>query len=188
MRLAVYIAHGDLAFGIGAQVGHAAVLAQLGLALHQAVGVVDWRGHQLGGFVAGVAKHEALITRAGVEVVVRGVVYALGDVIALLVIGHQHGAAFVVNAVLSVVVANALDGVTRHLDVIDMRVGGDLTGQHHQTGVAQGLGRHPGFGVLFEDCVQNSIRHLVGHLVGVALRDGLGSEEKIICHGQKLQF
>ena len=69
-----------------------------------------------------------------------------------------------------------------------MRVGGDLSGQHHQAGVAQGLGRHPRLGVLFEDCVQDSIRHLVGHLVGVALRDGLGSKEKIICHGQKLQF
>jgi hypothetical protein len=81
------------------------------------VGVVNGRGHQLGGFVAGIAKHQALVTGTGIEVVVTGAVNALGDVVALLVIGHQHRAAFVVNAVVGVVVANAFEGVACDLDV-----------------------------------------------------------------------
>jgi hypothetical protein len=44
VRLAVHVAHGHLALGVGAQEGQAAVLAQLRLALDQAVRVVDRRG------------------------------------------------------------------------------------------------------------------------------------------------
>ena len=54
----------DLALGVGAQVRHAAVLAQLRLALDQAVRVVDRRRHQLGRLVAGVAEHQALVAGA----------------------------------------------------------------------------------------------------------------------------
>ena len=179
---AVDITHGDLAFGIGPQKGQLAAFAKLRLALHHAVRIVDGRRHEFGCFVAGVTKHQALVARASVHVVVRGVVDALGDVIGLFVIGHQHGAAFVINAVVGVVVTDAFDGVTRHLDVVDMGVGGDFTGQHHQTGVAQCFSSYAGFGVLLEDCVQNRVGNLVRHLVGVALRDGFGGEEKIVCH------
>ena len=122
VRLAVDIAHRHLALRVGAQEGQAAVLAQLRLALDQAVRVVDRRGHQLGRLVAGVAEHQALVAGADVQVVVAGVIDALGDVVALLVVGHQHRAALVVDAVLGVVVADALDGVARDLDVVDVRV------------------------------------------------------------------
>src|SRR3989344_2003559 len=64
--LAVHVAHRDLRLGVGAQERQAAVLAQLGLALDEAVRVVDGRGHQLGRFVAGVAEHQALVAGAGV--------------------------------------------------------------------------------------------------------------------------
>ena len=183
---AVHIAQGDLAFRVGAQKRQAAVFAQLGLALHQTVRVMDRRGHELGRFVAGVAKHQALVARANVEVVVGRVVHALGNVVALLVIGHQHCAAFVVNAVLGVVVTDALDGVARDLDVVHMRVGGDFTGQDHQTGVGQRLGCYAAAGVLLENCVQNCVRNLVGHLVGVTFRYGFRGKKIIVRH-KKLQ-
>jgi hypothetical protein len=67
MRLAVHVAHRDLALGVRAQEGQAAVLAQLGLALDQAVRVVDRRGHQDRGLVAGIAEHQALVAGAGVR-------------------------------------------------------------------------------------------------------------------------
>ena len=184
--LAVYIAHRHLRFRVGAQEGQAAVLAQLGLALDQAVRVVNGRGHQLGRFVAGVAEHQALVTGAGVQVVVAGVVHALGNVVALLVVGHEHGAAFVVDAVVGVVVADALDGVAGHLDVIHMRVGGDFTGQHHEAGVGQRFGGDAAAGVLLEDRIKDRIRDLVGHLVGVAFGDGFRGKEKVVRHLNKL--
>src|SRR6218665_1774552 len=121
--LAVHIAQRDLALGVRAQKGQAPVLAQLGLALDEAVRVVDRRGHQLGRFVAGVAEHQALVAGAGVQMVVAGMVHALGDVVALLVVGHEHGAALVVDAVVGVVIADAPDGVARHLYVVHMGVG-----------------------------------------------------------------
>ena len=157
MWLAIDIAHRDLAFGIRPQERQATVFAQLGLAFDQAVGVINRCGHEFSGLAAGEAKHQALVAGAGVQVVVAGVINALGDVVALLVVGHQHGAAFVVNTVVCVVVTNALDGVARHLDVVDMRVGGDLAGQHDEAGVGQRLCGDAGQRVLFENCVENSV-------------------------------
>ena len=186
VRLAVHIAHGHLALGVRAQERQAAVFAQLRLTLNQAVCVVNGRRHELGGLAASVAEHQALVTGACVQVVVRRMVHALSDVVALLVISHQHRAALVVNAVLGVVVADAFDGVARHLDVVHMRVGGDLAGQHHQTGVAQGLSGHAGLRVLLENCVEDRVRNLVGDLVRVAFGYGLGCEKKIVRHAVAL--
>ena len=42
-----------------------------------------------------------MVDRTDVEVVVRGAVYALGDVVGLLVVSHQNRTAFVVNVVLA---------------------------------------------------------------------------------------
>jgi hypothetical protein len=132
--------------------------------------------------LTGVAKHQALVTRTGIQVVVRRVVDALGDVVGLLVVAHHDRAALVIDAVLGVVVADALDGVTRHLDVVHMCVGGDLTSQHHQTGVGQGFGRNAAAWVLFEDGIQNGVRDLVSHFVGVTFRDGFGCKEIVVRH------
>ena len=55
---------------------------------------------------------------------------------------QSNRATFVVDAVVGVVVANALDGVACDLDVVDVRVGGDLACQHDQAGVGQGFGSH----------------------------------------------
>jgi len=86
------------------------------------------------------------------------------------------------DAVLGVVVADALDGVARHLDVVHVRVGRDLAGQHHQPGVGQGLGRHAATRVLPEDRIEDRIGDLVGHLVGMALGYRFGREEKVVRH------
>ena len=171
VRLAVHVAHGDLALGVRAQEWQSAVFAQLRLAFHQAVGVVNGRRHQLGRLVAGITEHQALVAGTGVQMVVRGMVHALGNVVGLFVVGHQYGTAFVVDAVLGVVVADAFDGVARDLDVVHMGVGGDFTGQDHESGVAQCFCRNAGLGVLLKDCVQDGIRNLVSDLVGMAFRN-----------------
>jgi hypothetical protein len=186
-RLAVDIAQRDLALGIRAQEGQLAALAQLGLALDQTVGVVDGRGHQLGRLVAGVAEHQALVAGAGVQVVVAGVVHALRDVVGLLVVADHHRAALVVDAVLGVVVADALDRVARDLDVVDVRVGGDLAGQHDQAGVGQRLGGHAAARVLREDRVEDRVGDLVRHLVRVAFGDRFRREEIVVRHLHTLQ-
>ena len=171
VHLAVHVPERDLRLGIRTQPRQAAVLAQLCLALHEAVRVVDGRGHQVGGFVAGVAEHQALVAGALFEVQALAFVHTLGDVLALLVIADHDGAAAVVDAVVGVVIADALDGVACDLDVVDIGAGGDFTGEHDQTGVAQRLGGDPAVFVLRENCVENRVRDLVGDFVGVTFGD-----------------
>ena len=55
---------GDLGLAVGAQVGHVAVLADLGQPLGEPVRERDRQRHQLGGVVAGVAEHQALVAGA----------------------------------------------------------------------------------------------------------------------------
>ena len=107
-----------------------------------------------------------------------------GDVVRLLVVGHEHRAALVVDAVLGVVVADALDDVARDLDVVHVRVGRDLAGQHHQAGVGQRLGGDAADRVLLEDRIQDRVADLVGHLVGMALADRFAGEQEVVvaCH------
>ena len=78
-RLAVLVAHGDLALGVGAEHGGAVGLRLAGdvEVFEDLVGVVDRRRHQLRGLVAGVAEHDALV--AGALVLVAGGIDALGD-------------------------------------------------------------------------------------------------------------
>jgi len=116
------------------------------------------------------------------------VVHTLGDVIALLVVADHHGATLVVDAIVGVVVADAFDGVTGDLDVVHMRVGGDLASQHHQTGVGQGFGGDTAAGVLRKDGVEDRVRDLVSDLVGVAFRNGFRGEQVIAGHEKSSLF
>ena len=82
---------GDLGLAVGAQVGQHAALADRGEALGQAVRQEDRQRHQLGGVVAGVAEHQALVAGAllvervdAAGAALEGGVDALGDVRALL--------------------------------------------------------------------------------------------------------
>ena len=61
----------------------------------------------------------------------------------LLVVADHDGAAFIVNAVIGVVVADVFDGVTRNTDVIDVGGSGNFTRQNDEASVAQRLSRNP---------------------------------------------
>ena len=148
VRLAVDVAHGDLRLGVGTQPRQAPVAAQFGLALDQAVREMDRQRHQLRGFVAGVAEHQALVARALVQVQSLAFIHALGDVLGLLAIGDDHGAGVRVETDSRIVVADALDGLARDFAVVDPRAGGDFAGEHHQIVLDQSLGRDSGGFVL----------------------------------------
>ena len=90
-------------------------LRSCGLLLDQAVREVDRQRHEAFGLGARVAEHQALVAGALVEVQALAFIHALRDVGRLLVVGHEHGATLVVDAVVGVVVADLLDGVARDL-------------------------------------------------------------------------
>jgi hypothetical protein len=100
----------------------------------------DRHRHQAGRLVAGVAEHQALVAGALVEVEALAFVHALRDVARLLAVGDDHRAAVGVEADLGIGVADAADGVARDVLEIDLGVGGDLAGEHHQVVLHQRLG------------------------------------------------
>jgi len=176
------VADGDLRLGIRAQPRQAAILAQFALALHQPVRVINRRRHQLRGFVAGVTEHQALVAGTHVQIQALAFVNALGDVGRLLVVGHQHCAGLVVEADVGAVVADALDGIARDLDVIDVGMGGDFAGQHYQAGIHQRFGGHAGGFVLSQDGIEDRIGNLVGNLVGMPFGYRFRSKQEGIAH------
>src|SRR5690606_6269060 len=130
-----------------------------------------------------VAEHQALVAGALIQDFFGRTVHALGDVGRLLVVGDQHRASLVVDAVIGVVIADAADRIAGDLDVVDVGARGDFAGQHDQAGVAEGFGGDPGIRVLLEQRIEDGVGDLVGDLVGVPFGDGFGGKEKIVvCH------
>ncbi len=119
--------------------------------------VIDRERHQRRRFVAGVAEHQALVAGSLVEIQTLAFVHALCDIGRLPVVAHHHRAAVIIEPQFRVVVADALDGVASHLDIIDIRARGDFASQHHQTGVDQSFSRDAGMGVFAKDRVENGV-------------------------------
>jgi hypothetical protein len=123
-RAVVLVADRDLGLGVGAQPADDARLAQLGQLAAEAVGEHDRRRHHLGGLVAGVAEHEALVAGALLgRLLALGLpgVDALGDVRGLA--GEQvvDENLVAVEHVVVVHVADVADGVAHDLLVVDLR-------------------------------------------------------------------
>ena len=148
----------------------------------------DGQGHQLGGFVTGVAEHHALVPGASEGVLVglavfgfQGLVDAHGDVRGLGIDGGEHAAGVAVKAALGVVVANVLDHLADDGGDIHIAGGGNLAHDVDDAGGGGGLTGHVSLGVLLDDSVQNGIGHLVANLIGMAFCYRFGSKE-LFCH------
>ena len=152
------VLHGHLTLAVRAQVVHLAALAHLSQALCQLVGKADGHGHQLGGLVAGITEHHALIACTA-----HLIVGAQCNIGALAVNVGDDGAGVGVKAELCAGVAD----ICHHLADHDV----------DEAGGCAGLAGHAGVGVVGQDLVQNCIRDLVADLVGMSLGDGLRSKQ-----------
>ena len=113
--------YGYLALGVGAQIGHErGVAAYVGELAQKQMAQVEGQRHVVGGLVAGVAEHHALVAGA----LVLGIIalYAAVDVGALLVEGREHSARFGFEFKLAAVVAYVLDDLA--CDLHEVNVGG----------------------------------------------------------------
>ena len=172
--LVVFIVlHGDLALAVRTQIIHLAVLAHFGQALGQLVSQADGHGHQLGGLIAGIAEHHALVACTG-----NIIVGAQGDVGTLAIDVGDDAAGVAVEAVLGAVIADGTDDVAGHTGDVDIAIGGDLAHDVDKAGGASGLTGYAGTGVFLENGVQDGIRDLIADLVGMPLGYRLGREEK----------
>ena len=147
------VADRHLGLAVGAQVGDLALLADLGEPLGELVRQVDRQRHQLGGLVAGVAEHQALVAGALQVQRVRAVrtalavlprlVDALGDVRRLRADRDLDPAGAPVEALGRGVVADVQQRAAHDGGDVGVGLGGDLAGDVHETGGDHRLDRDP---------------------------------------------
>ena len=184
--LAIHILHGDLALGVGAQpLGGLACLADLGQLAAQAVSVHDRRWHQLGRFVAGIAKHQALVACAlfgGLLALGLLGVHTLGDVGGLGGDDVHHEELVGVEDVVAVDIADLTDGIADDLHVVELRLGGDLAANNGNVALHIRFAGYAAVLVLREAGVENGVGNGVSNFVGMAFADGLRGEDVALGH------
>ena len=176
---AAVVLDGHLRLAVRPQVVEHAVAARARQPLHELVRQHDRQRHQLVGFRAGVAEHQALVAGAAR-------VDALRDVGRLLVDRRQHGAGLGVEAELGARVADVPDRLADDLREIDVAAGGDFAGDDGEAGRDERLAGDAADGILREDGVEDGIGNLVGDLVGVPLGHRLRREQvaAVAAHGR----
>src|SRR5690606_11039971 len=80
-----------------------------------------------------------------------------------------------------------LDGVSHHLLVVELRLGGDFTEDHNHTGLGGGLTSDLGKGILAQAGIKNGVGDLVCNLVRVTLAYGLGLRKSLLAAGIELR-
>jgi hypothetical protein len=174
------VLNGDLGLGVRAEPWQRAVTTGSRHGSVQLVGEEKSEREELGGLVGGITEHDTLVTSTELlESLI--VVETLSDIRGLLLNGDEKVAGLVVKALVRVIVADVLDGITDGLLVVNLGAGGDLAKDHDHAGLGGGLASNLGEGVLSQAGIEDGIGDLVGNLVGVALTDRLGLETKCAC-------
>ena len=170
-RPAVAILDRHLRLGIRTEKRHAARLADLRQTLDQAMRHRDRERHELVGLVAGVAEHQALVARALLLVQALACGDALGDVRRLPVDRDQH---HVGRGVADLAHCAPGDVGVRH--VHSRR---DLARDDDHAGLDERLAGNATVRILGDERVEDGVRDLVAHLVGMTFGHGLGGEQEI---------
>ena len=176
----VVILHGDLTFGVGAQIGHhLALAADVGQDDEDVVGQGEREGHVAVGLVVGIAEHHALV--AGALFVGIDAFHAAVDVFALFVNGREDTAAVCVKLVFGLGVADAADGAAHGVLEVDVGIGLHFTRHHHLAGGDEGFASHLRGGVERQKFVEDGIGDLVCYFVRVSFRHRFGGEKISHC-------
>ena len=174
---------GDLGLAVGPQVRQLARPPHLRQPARHAVSQRDRQRHQLGRFTAGEPEHHPLV--AGTELECRRGIIAdlqrgidtLGDVGRLALDRHERAARLVVETVVGARVADIPDRLAHDDLEIDVGMRRDLAQHEDEAGRRRRLARDAGFRILADDGVQDGVRDLVAHLVGMTLGHGLRGEQ-----------
>ncbi len=179
------ILDGDLRLAVRAEVRNEPAAANVGQPTGQPVREHDGQRHQLGRLTAGIAEHQALVTRAlTIELVgalplppLVSVVHALCDVWGLPADRHRDAAGRAVVALRRRVVSNLQDLVTDDARDVDVGLGRNLACDMDLARCDHGLDGDAAARIVLDHCIENGVADLVGHLVRVAFGDRLGSEK-----------
>ena len=85
--------------------------------------------------------------------------------------GNQHTARVSVEAFFARIVADLIDNFADEFIVVEDRVGGDLTEQHHIAGLDGCLTGDARARVLLKTGIQHGIGDLIADLIGVSFRN-----------------
>jgi hypothetical protein len=138
-------------------------------------------GHQVGGFVAGIAEHQALVAGADVAAGERD---AFMNLDRLVVEAHLHFAGVWIDAGFGIAVADVAQhlagnrfGAVAHLVEEFLADGFELAGDHHQVVGHEGFAGDLGLGLFGQKGIEDGVGNLVGDLVRVAFGNGLGGKQ-----------
>ena len=164
-------------------------MAIIGQLLQDLVAVIQRGRHQVGGFIAGKAEHDALVARAFVLVVAR--IDTLGDIQRLPVQVVFKAKVLPMKTGLFVTDAphrgahhlfDFLGHTGRPLAVFVDALAADFTRQHDQLRRGQRFAGDPRLGILGQEQIDNRVADLVGDFVGMALGHAFGSEQVVAAH------
>merc|ERR1719221_1639134 len=170
---------GDLGLGVWPSPPQCAVTSEVGDLPVHGVGKHNSQGHALLSLVGGVAKHKTLVSSTSV-IFLLGNVHTAGDVGRLLLQGDQQVHGLAVEAFAGVIISNVLHCVPHNLLIIDMSLASDLSTHHDHSSLCHSLARNLCVRILLEMSIEDCVRHLVAHLVRVALPHRLGSEKELL--------
>ena len=160
--LSVNIFNGNLTLSVWPQPRNFPGSSQDRQPLRQAMSNHDRQWHQFRCLVGGITEHHSLIaSTAGVD--------ALGYVRRLSSESRHHSTGLAVKPHARIRIADILHYRAHDFRHIDVRIRGNLTREYDQAGCKQRLARDSGGRIVSENGVQNTIRYLVSHLVGMAL-------------------
>jgi len=183
---AVMVFHCHLAFAVWVHPFERAVLAHFRHAAAELVREINRKGQQLFGFVAGIPKHHALVTRAaGIDVFLavfhrQGfpvLVHTARDIGGLRGNRNHHGAGGAVEAFFAAVVTDAVNHIAHQFFDIHVGVRGHLAGHQHKTGFGDGFNCHARGGISPQSFVKHGVADLVANFVRVAFGHGLGCKQ-----------
>ena len=175
-RAVVVVLNGNLALGIGTQVGHLLALAtDVGQHLKDAVCQGERERHVVFGFIGGIAEHHALVA----STLFHGVLtfHTAVDVGALLVDGAQHTARVALEHVFAFGVTNLLDYLAGNELEVNVCLGFHFAGQYHLSRGYKRFARHLRLRVVGQQFVKYSVRNLIGHFVWVSLGHRFGCKQ-----------
>ena len=115
-------------------------------------------------------------------------IHAQGDIRRLLAEGDHDRARRGVETHVAGGIADLAHDLANDRRIVDHGLGRDLSGQADQSSGEQALAGDPSVRILREDRVQYAVGNLVGHLVGMAHRDGFACEQVVVFlrHGNKV--
>ena len=109
----------------------------------------DWQWHKFFRLITGITEHKALVTRPNQLIGCfvpgfNGGIYPLGDIRRLFIKRDQDGHIIAIKAIITWIIANALNSFTYNLLDIDIGSRADFPEDQYQAGVDCGLAGHPG--------------------------------------------